>query len=798
MLLHEPEAHNEGRSESDALNSSSASNIPEDWWIDLYRLVQQHEASCMAAEPEDFRISIYTWFLDHREQLVCFHPRIVYLRGFPAEWEDDILFVWRHVIAPNEKTFIDVVTPKPPESDLEDHVAHIILTQRPTDKSSVLFSLDFEDPDGQDRSVLVRFALAVPRQSTRHDLFALLPHFASLHASRLQWIEPSLSGVDQILTTRNGMGILMRVQPDERTEDTQPLADITNLLQQREITFQKKSLPIERDTTNLSLGHPNSCSFTNEFLEAIAAHAEATRMEPPLHPAPDPRTIEAQHGYIQELWERLTDIQASTLGGPMRAHRVESWFLDHGAFTRCHSSRITLLSDDFLSWHQAFIQTWRDKISDNANLGLVLVHPLPEDAAVGIIGQVIITQNAVHELRSAVLSVYDSDPDAERSPHTFALVLSEQLSLSTLLVRLNLVQDCNLPDRRNHCSLWFGRIPISATSVVNVHMGSAFRLVISRGAAIDITQLLSMSNAQLRTTLQRSMQSEIFIRPPDPAFLSHEDMQVANIDTETSGDVRPEWILALQRHFNDYYVVDDIEEGEALQVQVWYLNEHPDFHCSQSRPVRLLSDVLAWRTDLIFPWRDRFVRATPFDLFVLPVALDRSEISSRSIHTLVTQGLPTGSCAVVITLQANAHLGLRWRRFAHVFLTRVAVRDILRLVVPDEHAHRAAYVQYNGLTFLPGEHLLLQSGRAIEVVISEQNIDLFTDQIADGFSLFQQFGRVTKETIFCKPAPFEEPDDLAMILPRPNLPPPTLPRHDGEIEWSLQLGEILHQHGDLN
>ena len=72
MLLHEPEAHNEGRSESDALNSSSASNIPEDWWIDLYRLVQQHEASCMAAEPEDFRISIYTWFLDHREQLVCF------------------------------------------------------------------------------------------------------------------------------------------------------------------------------------------------------------------------------------------------------------------------------------------------------------------------------------------------------------------------------------------------------------------------------------------------------------------------------------------------------------------------------------------------------------------------------------------------------------------------------------------------------------------------------------------------------------------------------------------------------
>lgn len=93
---------------------------------------------------------------------------------------------------------------------------------------------------------------------------------------------------------------------------------------------------------------------------------------------------------------------------------------------------------------------------------------------------------------------------------------------------------------------------------------------------------------------------------------------------------------------------------------------------------------------------------------------------------------------------------------------------------------------------------MLRTGAHLGVVIEEHDIDLFTDQIADSFSLFQASGDVRRHVVACKPAPFAEPDDLAMILPSPNLPPPARPIHDGAVEWSYQLGELFLQFGELN
>jgi len=145
----------------------------------------------------------------------------------------------------------------------------------------------------------------------------------------------------------------------------------------------------------------------------------------------------------------------------------------------------------------------------------------------------------------------------------------------------------------------------------------------------------------------------------------------------------------------------------------------------------------------------------------------------------------------LITLRGVAPLQLRTRRFAHVFRARESVRAILRLAVPAEHAHRPALVQYEGCTYLSGEHILLHTGSHLVVEISPHQIDLYTDEIADDVSMFQQI-------VTCKPAPFEEPDDLAMSLPNPTLPPRSRPVHDGEFEWSLQFGTLMHKFGDVD
>lgn len=771
---------------------SGESVLPEDRIIDLQRIVQQHEVQCNAARQEEFIVSVYTCLLDHQDRKTCHEPKIAILGGDPSEWYDDILQPWRHHVTKEEEIFLDIVQPHTPRADVEEHIAHILLTKRSTALSSTLLSLEFVDP--LQRSVVVRYATVLPRHSTVQDLSAANPFFANLPTSRLVWIHPEMKEEDHAFRTRSGMGIIIKVLPeqvpsptqsDHTYEPFQPLTDVTNLMQTKE--------GIGKPQIKTSFSGPDDiqplCSFTDEFLEAVAAHRDAEQMEPPMHLIPDPRSIDAQPESIRDLWERFTDAQAVSPIESGNVQRVESWFLNHRSFTRCHQPRITLLYEDFLAWHQALIHTWHDKLEGQEDISFAVVHPLPEDAASGIIAQVIVTQHAMPEFRSSALSVYDTDPDIERSPHTFALVLPQQLTLESLSRFLNLLPDCTPPDRRNHCTLWFGRIPIASHTILNVHMGHAFRLLVSRGEPVAISQLLAMSSSQLREVLQRSRQPEIFVRPPNPSFLPMPQEEIERLPShlELPVDQRLVWIMSLESRYDRHHVVEDMEVGPVLPVQVWYLNMHPEFHCSQPHRVILSSDTLMWRTEIIFPWRDRILRGTMTDIHVLPYLMTDPQNAQQTVQALVTQGLAANTCAALLTLHGNIDLHLRQRRFGHVFLSRVAVPEILRLAVPEEHSHRPALVQFNGHTYLPGEYVLLQPGSHIGVMISEQNVDLFTDQIADGFSLHQTNAVIHQAVVSCKPAPFDEPDDLAMSLPSSNPPPRPRPHHDGcrGVEFSV-------------
>lgn len=117
-----------------------------------------------------------------------------------------------------------------------------------------------------------------------------------------------------------------------------------------------------------------------------------------------------------------------------------------------------------------------------------------------------------------------------------AFVAPRQINLESLFKVLHLQTDCPPGTIRNHCSLWFGRIPISPQNVVKVHSGHAFRLVISRGLQADIRELLMMDHAQL----QRSVQQEVYVRPSDPNLL--------------------------RSHFNALHVVEDLDVGPILHV----------------------------------------------------------------------------------------------------------------------------------------------------------------------------------------------------------------------------------------
>jgi hypothetical protein len=140
--------------------SSNTSSLEEDWWIDLQRIVENHFNECGVVQQEDFMFSIYTWFIDQETSKICREPKIAILGDDPTEWRQDILLPWEYHLVPGNSVLIDLVQPFAKRADVQEHIAHVIITQRPIDLHSILFSMDFVDESQP--SVVVSFAVAVP------------------------------------------------------------------------------------------------------------------------------------------------------------------------------------------------------------------------------------------------------------------------------------------------------------------------------------------------------------------------------------------------------------------------------------------------------------------------------------------------------------------------------------------------------------------------------------------------------------------------------------------------------------
>ena len=195
-----------------SLNSreSSESVIPQDWMIDLQRIVSPLE-QCDADVAQEFLFSIYTWLVDHQGEKICKEPKIVVLGGNPSEWEEDIRQPWQHLLDHREHVFFDLAAPTARRSELEEHVAHIILTRNHNDKSSVLISIEFVDVEAS--SVVVRFAAVLPRECTTADVTLAIPLLTAFSLNPVEWVVPSFQDNHQSFHTWSGMGLIVKVFP---------------------------------------------------------------------------------------------------------------------------------------------------------------------------------------------------------------------------------------------------------------------------------------------------------------------------------------------------------------------------------------------------------------------------------------------------------------------------------------------------------------------------------------------------------------------------------------------------------
>jgi len=777
-------------------HSDESSEIPPDWFIDLQRVVDHHVRNC-AADPQDETVfSVYTWLLNHESSRLCTAPKIAILGGDPTEWFDDITYPWRFHIDPNQRVFLDLVLPHSPRADVEEHIAHVLITQKPTVYSSALLSLDFQDPIA--RSVILRFAIAVPRVCTFENIAEIVPYFASIDANRLIWVNPASFSPEYTFKVHNGMGILAEVRPvvspeasHASIEDVAPLQASIAPVVGPQVSLKSAEQPVP------------SCSIMEELLEAVNAANNAIDNQPLL---PDPASLEAQSEGIRDLWERLTDQLAMRDLVPGSTHRIESWFLDHrGGHNRCHSSRIVLVNEDFLTWKASFAATWQDRLAEGEEFSLAIVYPESEDRAAGVFAQVIVTLHPMFELRSTLISVYDSDPDRERNPHTFAAVLPYRFDLDELLHLLHLHADCPSTTPHNRCTLWFGTVPLVLNRQVEAHHGHAFRLVISRGRRIESSELLAMDSMTLQQTILDAFICDVFTRPPDPSFMQGSTRNFEGAPSNVlQADARPTWITELHHRFTQVFTVEAPDYSPFALSQVWYVNGRDMHICPIAREVRVVDDPTSWRTDFVFAWRDHLIRAAAAEFVTVQGLPLHPTTQTTHPHVIMSQGLSADQHPVLVTVQCVRHDACPNRQFAFVFLTRTAANDVARVSMPIEFQHLPFVVLLRGMTYLPGETINIQSGNHLQVLVATQGVDPFTEQVVDGFSMLQltifheyksPLQPTTTPSIACKPAPFEEDDDLPMTFVGPGRNRPPQPAHDGRIEWMNDLVMAVRAYG---
>ena len=675
LLMQLASSSNVDQPVSQSLNSreSTESVIPQDWLIDLQRIVSPLER-CDADVAQEFLFSVYTWLVDHQNEKICKEPKVVVLGGNPSEWEEDIRQPWQHLLEHREHVFFDLAAPTARRSDLEEHVAHIILTRNHNDKSSVLISIEFVASEAP--SVVVRFAAVLPKKCTTADVTLAIPLLTAFSLNPVEWVVPSLKDNHQSFDTWSGMGLIAKVLPhpeghlidgdDEEHSLLQFQVNGMSFVQshlrslvgnpllssesQCDSQLGYKILPFQRQMSGPSSGNVK-LSLTEEFIRYVQAVGSQVDNVDTNVPMPD--GLQDQPLWIQDLWEKWAETLAQTGGNPEDGPRIETWFSNPRRWSSCANSRIVVLSTNYQHWERELLAAWPDKADLTLPTQYAIVFPTPDDADRTAQEQLVIEQQSEPFSRTVVATLYDTDWDGGR-PSSIALVAADRLDVRSFITMMGYSELCSPEHERNECLMWMGNIAIHQDQTINVRLGNAFKLLVRRGIKVSVQELLSMSDHRLRSELQSAIGGYIFRRPNIQGFPS--DANALNNPTTQEGslqqsrdDYPPDWLNSLQECFDRCAVVETAAEGRAIYVLVWFLHGDSFLRNESPRAVRLDADNQWWRSELLFPWRDQFARGYQIDVhFVDPIPVSESW-QSHVAHVIVTQAMPQEHVPVVVT-----------------------------------------------------------------------------------------------------------------------------------------------------
>lgn len=283
-------------------------------------------------------------------------------------------------------------------------------------------------------------------------------------------------------------------------------------------------------------------------------------------------------------------------------------------------------------------------------------------------------------------------------------------------------------------------------------------------------------------------------------------------------DSAAKWFDQLQFAFDQSAFVECDDEGFVAYITTWFIDHDIFPRCAVSRPVRLTAETASWRSEILEQWRDL---VDPFGTPVLHVVRPdppATATESTLAHVLIEQNQqPDVLAAGVISVirQESRHASLT--HIAVSMPSRLTATDVVSAVkLTDLCVIRACQVKCGNVPLWPQVLEDFGSGFGITVHVRTNTDEpvppsLWTPEMAavmdavdfqdDDISFVQTAAATHEESTYqqpheCKPGNFLEPEEFPMtFLGNGPLRPPR-PRHDGEADWTLDLGEIFRLFGE--
>ena len=424
---------------------------------------------------------VMTWFAD--DQGAFDTPRQLWINDDSHRWLEQLAFLWRDRVQDDAQLWYGPAMPQPWEQS-EPLITHVLVWQNLSVDNKVILSSVYDSLF--DGGHPVRYASVVSEQTTTE---ALLQEVGLAgRCTTPERVEYSVWwGTIELVA-----GARIHICPayafnfvaqhfEDAPEDREAQSDSVPLESTR-MPLSAPSLPScpgsedEVSTpSGLFLSHvvphdveldeqadfedPSPTQIVSLMQTSLGASTPADDMDPPQDPCspssePDDcvrnlgaPNLDSDPVFLWSLYQKCGSVDGCSM--------ISTWFLDFRSSRKCHAPRMLSLSPRWTEWRDQITSAWNDRLNDQKEVSLFLVHPDVPSVSDPVCAHVIVAQNAILHEKAVLATIHDKRA-ASPAMSQLALVQSFAMVPETLMLGAGVFSDCFLTDIPTRCEVWIG------------------------------------------------------------------------------------------------------------------------------------------------------------------------------------------------------------------------------------------------------------------------------------------------------------------------------------------------------